>query len=131
MKHKIEIIDINSLIPHEHIDEDNLEKVKNNIEVEKIIKKPILVDKKSKVILDGHHRYNSLKLLGCSKIPVLLVNYHSKKINLGFFRNIYEYVTKYEIIECAKCGNLFPKKTTRHTHSIKNPKIQIKITELI
>ena len=128
---QVRIVDINNLVPHEKICRENLEKVKLSIKTEKIIKEPILVDKKTNVILDGHHRYNSLLELGCSKIPVLLVNYQSKEVKLDFFRNIYQYLTKDEILECAKCGNLFPKKTTKHTHNIKKIKIKIRLNQLI
>jgi hypothetical protein len=38
-------------------------------------KNPIIIDNKHKIVLDGHHRLNILKYLGCSKIAAYSVDY--------------------------------------------------------
>ena len=38
-------------------------------------KNPIIIDNKHKIVLDGHHRLNILKSLGCSKIAAYSVDY--------------------------------------------------------
>jgi len=41
------------------------------------------VDKQSLVILDGMHRYNALKKLGCQHAPACLVEYDDERIGVG------------------------------------------------
>ncbi|MBI5355129.1 MAG: ParB N-terminal domain-containing protein [Candidatus Aenigmarchaeota archaeon] len=41
---------------------------------------PVVVDKRHKILLDGHHRYAALKKLGYKKIPAYLVDYSNVKV---------------------------------------------------
>ena len=71
---KVELVPVETLLPHEQVEEhrvDNLEKMTLRW---KAYTKPLLVDRKSGTILDGHHRTSvahSLKLL-C--LPCVLVD---------------------------------------------------------
>ena len=62
------------------------------------------------VIIDGHHRYFTLKNLGFKKIPVTKVDYFSKSI----ITNKVEKYSKQEIIDNAISGNLMEPKSTSH-----------------
>jgi hypothetical protein len=62
------------------------------------------------VIIDGHHRYFTLKKLGFKKIPVTKLDYQSIKIKTS----ITEAFTKQEIIEKACRGELMEPKSTSH-----------------
>ena len=62
------------------------------------------------VIIDGHHRYFTLKKLGFKKIPVTKIDYESSQIKTG----ITEVFTKQEIIEKACSGELMEPKSTSH-----------------
>ena len=74
---------------------------------------PIAVDKKTYVILDGHHRLQALKRLGYTKIPVILIDYHSPNIKVLAQREG-EMVTKDLVIQAALAGKRMPPKTSRH-----------------
>lgn len=78
----VEYIEMNALIPHEDIDTSNLIKVAEQFKVTIRIK-PIIADKNTFIIIDGHHRFNVLKNLGYKKIPVILVDYYSPEINVN------------------------------------------------
>ncbi len=43
---------------------------------------PIVVDRSSLTILDGHHRHQAAVILGLDKIPVVLVDYRSEDIKI-------------------------------------------------
>lgn len=43
---------------------------------------PIVVDRNSLTILDGHHRHQAAVILGLDKIPVILVDYLSEDIKI-------------------------------------------------
>ena len=62
------------------------------------------------VIIDGHHRYFTLKKLGFKKIPVTKLDYQSTQIKTS----ITEAHTKQEIIEKACSGKLMEPKSTSH-----------------
>lgn len=71
MKH-IKIIKNNLLKKHEQIINSHLKMLYITIKKDGYINNPIIVDKNTMIILDGHHRYNVLKLLGLSSSPVCL-----------------------------------------------------------
>jgi ParB-like chromosome segregation protein Spo0J len=72
METKIEMIEIGSLKQHEMIREDHLKELIEEIGKDGYINDPIIVDKNTKVILDGHHRFNAIKFFGLAFSPVYL-----------------------------------------------------------
>ncbi|KKP66277.1 MAG: ParB domain protein nuclease [Candidatus Roizmanbacteria bacterium GW2011_GWA2_35_19] len=126
---KVTNIKISKIREHEAIDPNHLEKVKKMIFRSGFFKEPIVIDKKTLIVLDGHHRLNSCRKLGLKKIPCLLVNYlKDKKIRvIGRRDNIF--VSKNKVIEMGLSGKVFPHKTTKHRipNRIKSLKIPIKL----
>ena len=111
-KEHIENLEIRELNPHEKVIEENLKKVLTSIKVEKRLKEPIIVDKETKVILDGHHRVKAFKILGLREIPCRLVDYSADEITVEPHQN--GDVSKKEVIEKGLCDELFPPKTSKH-----------------
>lgn len=109
----IRIVDMLFLKGHEKVDEQRLANLKAEIESDGILKKPIVVDANTDVVLDGHHRMGALKALGCSKIPVVLVDYRSPKIGVKTSENGEEF-SKRKVIEAALNGDPMPPKSTWH-----------------
>ncbi len=79
---KIHSIDTDILKPHEALDPLELELFVKSINEKGIFYKPMLVDKTSFVILDGHHRWIALKKMGAKKIPCILLDYFDGEIKL-------------------------------------------------
>lgn len=87
-----------------------------NVRLNKAIKtsKHSFVDKNHLIVLDGHHRLNSCKQLGLSKIPCVFVDYlHDSKIRVTTRRKEYK-ITKEDVINMALSTKVFPNKTTKH-----------------
>ena len=74
---KVELIPLELLLPHEEIIPDKV------IQLEKMTIRwnayvlPLVVDKITGTILDGHHRYNVAKKLDLQCLPCVLVDYLS------------------------------------------------------
>jgi ParB-like chromosome segregation protein Spo0J len=81
-KDEVVFFKIEELKEHEEIRPDYLEALKNEILADGILKMPICIDEKTCIILDGHHRLQALKRLGCKKIPCVLVDYQSENISV-------------------------------------------------
>jgi ParB-like chromosome segregation protein Spo0J len=121
-------IELEALKEHEEIRPDYLEQLKNEILSDGILKMPIAVDKKTYIILDGHHRLHALKKIGCKKIPVILFDYQSPEIEVIPWRED-ETITKEMIIEAALAGRRMPPKTSKHMILIKGELRHISILE--
>ena len=105
-------MNIDDLKEHEEVDLNYLKKLKNQIIREKILKKPIAVDKNTRIIIDGHTRFNSLKQLGYSKIPVFFIDYNSPEIFVRPWRNGMK-ITKEDVLSAGLNGKKLPPKTSK------------------
>jgi hypothetical protein len=110
---KVVFLEIEELREHEEIRPDYLEALKNEIASDGILKMPICIDEKTCIILDGHHRLQALKRLGCKRIPCVVVDYQSKNISVIPWREG-ETITKERIIDMALSGGKMPSKTSKH-----------------
>lgn len=106
------MVPVSKLKRHEETDPQKTSALLGELQSHPVLKYPILVDEKTFVILDGHHRFALFEQLGFRKIPCLLVDYDSPEIELNANE---EGVSKREVIQRALAGKPFPPKTTRHS----------------
>lgn len=120
--HSVEVREVSLALlrEHEQIESERLRQIREEIRREGRLRHPILVDKHSGVILDGHHRFRAYRELGFETIPCLLVDYHSEVVSVRSRRSDIA-VSKAEVIRRALSGELFPPKTTRHILHVKSP----------
>ena len=121
---------IEELREHEEIRPDYLEALKDEILGDGILKMPICIDKETCVILDGHHRLQALRRLGCKKIPCVLVDYQSPDIRVIAWREG-EQITKERIVEIALSEKKMPSKTSKHMINLNGEWQHISAIELI
>ena len=86
---ELKLVEIDKLHIHEEIIPDSVNKLSKAIEKDTSVMHPVLVDKKTLVVLDGMHRVWSLKHLGYKLIPVCLLDYNNPNIIIkSWFRTI-------------------------------------------
>lgn len=127
----IVLVETASLRGHEEVIPDNLETRTSKL-LSKGFYKPIIVDRGSMVILDGHHKWTAAKSLGLTRVPAILVDYLNDE---GVLVDVWpdcgkESITKTEVLEMGVSGDVFPPKTSRHTLPFKIPSIRIPLSEL-
>lgn len=77
------MINVDELKPHEEVMQSVVELLANEVHSERRIRDPLMVDRKDHVILDGMHRFSSLRLLNCRFVPCCLIDYDSPQIRVG------------------------------------------------
>ena len=128
---EVVFIDIGSLKGHEEVIPDNLAKREKKL-LSKGFYKPIIVDRSSMVILDGHHKWTAAGRLGLARVPVIMVDYLDDE---GVLVDVWpncgrDSITKNEVLNMGSSGDLFPPKTSRHTLPFEIPSISIPLREL-
>lgn len=74
-KYVLELVHLNKLIPHEMVIRSAVDDFKIQVVDVGYLMRPILVDKNSNLILDGHHRQKGLAELGYTEAPVIMIDY--------------------------------------------------------
>ena len=125
------LVDIGSLKGHEEVIPDNLAKREKKL-LSKGFYKPIIVDRSSMVILDGHHKWTAAGRLGLSRVPVIMVDYlDDEGVLVDAWPNCgRDSITKNEVLDMGSSGDVFPPKTSRHTLPFEIPSISIPLGEL-
>lgn len=126
------ILEISKLRTHEGTERTALDRIREEIRREGLIRRPILVAEDELVILDGHHRYLALRELGCRKVPVYLIDYKSEEVQLTTWPgSTIREVTKEMVLEQARSGKPFPPKTTRHIVKVPLEDHPVPLRELV
>ena len=72
----------------------------------------VLVCDQTYTIIDGHHRFEALKALGCAAVPAMLLNYKHPDIVLRSPSDIL--VTKDDVVDTALSSEFMEPKQTAH-----------------
>jgi hypothetical protein len=123
----VHLVSLSWLKPHEEI------RAKNAKKLEKMTKrwggytKPLLVDKNTGAILDGHHRHAVGQKLGLARLPVMLFDYlEDERIIVEVWPNCgIESLSKQDIIKMCLSENVYPPKTSRHLLTCDVPPILV------
>ncbi|MBC8224242.1 ParB N-terminal domain-containing protein [Candidatus Bathyarchaeota archaeon] len=110
---QLTLIHIDKLNGHEEVDPFHLQSLMAEIESDGFLRMPIVVDRHTNTIIDGHHRRYALKQLNCKRIPVIFINYDSCEVVAAAWR-YGEEVTKDSVLNAALSGRRLPPKTTKH-----------------
>ena len=129
---EIVLIEVSKLLPHEEIKQKKLRKLIDLVKKRGGLYDPILVDRETKILLDGHHRYNTALHLGLKFIPGIEVDYlEDESIQVESWPGKEEMkITKRSVLSMAKSRNLFPPKTSKHSISFEYPKQFFSLEEL-
>ena len=125
----VSLITVCSLIPHEQHDTDHVSELIHKIKNSQFWLKPIIVEKEHNIILDGHHRFTSAKLLGLDLIPATLVEYDDARISVSAWRSG-ETVNRETVISAGINGKLLPIKSSKHHFHLELPECRITLDDL-
>ena len=118
---RVVLLPIDLLRPHEKGSPLYLELLRREILRDGVLRYPIVADEKTRVILDGMHRWLALKSIGYKSIPVLLVDVFQKPaIRVGrkrihrYENDFNEELTVDKVISTGLSGKLMQPRFTRH-----------------
>lgn len=126
---KVKIIDIESIYPHEHTDNNHVKLLKEKILTDGYWTKPIIVDKNSQILMDGHHRLEVAKSLNLNNIPCYELSYNSNNIEIKSWSDNHT-INYHDIISMVKRKKYYPIKTTRHIFKMFIPETKIALSTL-
>jgi len=99
---EIVLMELEGLNLHEEVDPGVLRPLIREIDDDEELWCPVIVDKESMVVLDGTHRVNALRILGCKYVCVYFVDYSDPEIGVErWFRTISDHLPKERIEEVA------------------------------
>lgn len=112
----VTLVDINWLKTHEEVLIDRVANLKDAIQEWEEYRMPLLVDSKSGAILDGHHRYHVGRMLGLSRLPVVLVDYlEDDTIDVDVWPECgLDCLSKEDVIQMSLSDEVYPPKTSKH-----------------
>jgi len=108
----ITLIEIARLRPTEEVDAAQVARLATDLKRDGCLRQPILVERTSLAILDGHHRYHAAMRLGLSRIAAILISYGDPRLSLLSWSA--RQFTPEEVIRAAETGKPLPRKSTRH-----------------
>ena len=110
----IKLIEIIKLKPHEKVFLEKVELIQQLFKNNLYELRPVMIDITTKMIIDGHHRYEALKRSGCLLCPCIEVDYLQASI-IALEKGVSgKELNKNEIINSALSGFLFDQKFTYH-----------------
>lgn len=114
------LVPTNSLRPIEKIHRRHFLGLERQVLEAGIMKKPLIVDRVTRAVLDGSHRFAFLVKHGCEQAPVLLCDYDDESIFVGTHLgqrwefDSSKWISKRHVRATAISGALYAPRTTRH-----------------
>lgn len=109
----LDLVAVDSIVETEEHIPDRVEWLLDKINREKVWRIPIILERNTLAVMDGHHRLNVAKKMGLSRIPAILMDYYSDNIIVTSWRDDV-YIDKEVVIEYISKKKKFPHKTTKH-----------------
>lgn len=139
-KHKpkniVELFPVSELKPLEKVLPQHYKNIEQMILKVGFIQKPLIIDKKFKIVLEGSHRYAFLLKSGYKMAPVIFVDYADESIFVGnhlkhrYLTDESFTITKKEVIHRALHEKLFDARTTRHFFPFRKNDCIVKLDDL-
>tara|TARA_B100001250_G_C19791166_1_gene786561 strand:+ start:902 stop:1309 length:408 start_codon:yes stop_codon:yes gene_type:complete len=128
----VDLVLVEWLKPHEQVKEKARDKLLDMTQRWGGFTKPVLVDRETGSLLDGHHRLSVAKRLNLRLIPAICIDYlNSDLIAVELWQNAsVENLNKEMVLEMCLSSDLFPPKTTRHITTFDYPPIMVLLEHL-
>ena len=124
----VRTLEIARLRPTEKVDAAHVRRIAEEMRKDGVQRRPILVERSSLAILDGHHRFHAAGTLGLPAINAVLIDYGDPRLTLSSWGE-----TAYgreDVLAAAASGVLLPRKSTRHILDPPAPEAPVPLREL-
>ena len=112
-QYDVELVPLNQIHCTEAHNESRVAQLCSKIKTDNMWTNPIIIEKTTALIMDGHHRFAAAKQLGLSHVPCIKLDYDDQRVELSFWRdNLQPSVN--DILALKGSGEVLPYKTTRH-----------------
>lgn len=125
--HPVKLLSISKLRPIEGIITDRSSELAEKIKKEGVWTKPLFVDHKDFLIMDGHHRYNAALQLGIRRVPIIQLDY--RDIPIWSLRAGID-VSPSSVRKHVLFGKIFPSKTVKHNFKFDPPQCCYSLKDL-
>lgn len=129
---EVELVPLEVLRPHEQIIPRKVDQLERMTHRWNAYTKPLLLDRTTGTILDGHHRYEVAQRIGLQCVPCVLIDYlEDESIELDLWPNSgRDSICKQDVVDAALSGKLMLPKTSRHRLSDHLPPIAVPLARL-
>lgn len=127
MKVTIELVPTSALRHIEGFSKRRVAWLKGKIIDEGTWTKPIALDDKHHLVLDGQHRMEVALALGLRRVPA--VRYRYAKVEIWSLRPKYEFDWK-EVVRRALADDIYPYKTVKHRFPVELPACEFSLEDL-
>ena len=130
---KVDLVPVELLRPHEQTIAKKVNQLEKMTHRWGAYVLPLVVDKRTGVILDGHHRHQVALRLDLLSLPCVCVDYFSdNSIEVEVWPNSnIDQISKEDVISAGLSERLYPPKTSRHRLPDHLPPIAIPLSRLI
>jgi ParB-like nuclease family protein len=122
-----EFVPVNRLRHIENFSRARVAWLVEKIRSEGIWTRPLALDERYDLVLDGQHRMEAAKILQLKRVPAIRYNY--AKIEVWSLRPKHQFDWKV-VTERAKRGEIYPYKTVKHRFPSPLPEILVFLKEL-
>jgi len=121
-------LELARLRPTEQVDERGVMLLAAAMRGDGVQRRPVLVERESLAILDGHHRFRAAQALGLSLINAVVIDYDDPRLTLSSWTA--RLFSKDEVRAAASGGVLLPLKSTRHILNPPLPEMPVALAAL-
>jgi hypothetical protein len=125
----VQMLPLRELRPHEEHDHDSALQLSKMMAMDGYLSRPVVVERRTLTLLDGHHRVAALAILGCKLVPSVLLSYEDPRVYLDGWRPDVV-VNRDMVLAASSRGYLLPRKTTRHQLSPDLDQIKVELVLL-
>ena len=112
-EYNIVMIQLDELRPTEEINLDRAMSLSKVISCGSVWTRPLLVELKHSLVMDGHHRLHCARHLSLRKVPCIQLSYEDPRLSVTSWEDEASFDTK-KIYEAGLSGKLLGFKSTRH-----------------
>lgn len=88
LQQNLSVVEIAGLLQYEMVDPTHVTEISCSLRASGILRNPVIRDKRTGLLIDGHHRVAALKQLGCTHAVAFDVDYLSREVQVRGIRRM-------------------------------------------